>query len=39
MNNYFDKLNTSLFSMLNKEEILKTGMWGENSQCIRLNGA
>ena len=39
MNNYFDKLNTSLFSLLNKGEILKTGMWGENSQFIRINGA
>ena len=39
MNEYFDKLNTSLFSLLNSGEILKTGMWGENSQFIRINGA
>ena len=39
MNEYFDKLNTSLFSLLNSGEILKTGMWGENSQFIRINNA
>ena len=37
MNEYFDKLNTLLFSLLNSGEILKTGMWGENSQFIRIN--
>ena len=39
MNEYFDKLNTSIFSLLNSGEILKTGMWGEDSQFIRINGA
>ena len=39
MNEYFDKLNILLFSLLNSGEILKTGMWGENSQFIRINGA
>ena len=39
MNNYFEQLNKNLFSILNDGEILKTGMWGENSQFIRINGA
>ena len=39
MNEYFDKINNTLFSLLKNDEILKTGMWGENSQFIRINGA
>ena len=34
---YFKTLNDSLFGFLKNEEIVKTGMWGENSQFIRLN--
>ena len=39
MNQYFKKINEYIFSKLNKNEILKTGMWGENSQFIRLNNS
>jgi len=39
MNNYFNKLNDRLFSALNSEEILKTSMWGESSQFIRINNS
>jgi len=39
MNNYFNKLNDKLFSALNNDEILKTSMWGENSQFIRVNNS
>ena len=39
MNDYFKKLNQYLFSLLGKEEVLKTSMWGENSQFIRLNNS
>ena len=39
MNNYFNKLNDKLFSALNSEEILKTSMWGESSQFIRINNS
>ena len=37
MDKYFALINKYLFSLLNNEEILKVGMWGENSQFIRLN--
>ena len=39
MNTYFKKLNNSLFSLLSEDEILKTEMWGENSQFIRVNNS
>ena len=39
MNDYFNKLNKYLFSLLGRHEILKTSMWGENSQFIRLNNS
>ena len=39
MDNYFNKLNDHLFTSLNKSEILKTSMWGESSQFIRLNNS
>ena len=39
MNQYFKKLNKYLFSLLQSNEILKTAMWGENSQFIRLNNS
>ena len=39
MNDYFNKLNDKLFSALNNDEILKTSMWGENSQFIRVNNS
>ena len=39
MDNYFKKINEYLFSLLNKDEILKTSMWGENSQFIRFNNS
>ena len=38
-NQYFNDLNNFLFSLLTSDEILKTGMWGENSQFIRLNNS
>ena len=38
-NKYFKKLNDFLFSSLQNNEIVKTGMWGENSQFIRLNNS
>ena len=37
--NYFNKINDYVFSLLKGREILKTGMWGENSQFIRLNNS
>ena len=37
--NYFNKINDYVFSLLKGSEILKTGMWGENSQFIRLNNS
>ena len=39
MNNYFKTINEYLFSLLKKDEILKTSIWGENSQFIRLNNS
>ena len=39
MDSYFKKLNELLFNELLDSEILKTGMWGENSQFIRLNNS
>ena len=39
MDSYFKKLNEMLFNELLNSEILKTGMWGENSQFIRLNNS
>ena len=39
MDNYFNKINEYLFSLLTNEEILKVGMWGETSQFIRLNNS
>ena len=39
MDNYFNKINEYLFSLLTSEEILKVGMWGETSQFIRLNNS
>jgi len=39
MDNYFNKINEYLFSLLNETEILKTSMWGESSQFIRLNNS
>ena len=39
MNEYFNKINKSLFENLKGNEILKTSVWGENSQFIRVNGA
>ena len=39
MDKYFNIINEYLFSLLNKEEILKTSLWGENSQFIRLNNS
>ena len=39
MNEYFNKLNKALFSTLTNEDILKTSMWGENSQFIRINNS
>ena len=38
-NKYFNKINEYLFSLLKNDEILKTGMWGESSQFIRLNNS
>ena len=34
---YFKDLNSHLFTNLANSEIVKIGMWGENSQFIRLN--
>ena len=39
MDNYFNKLNDHLFTSLSKSEILKTSIWGESSQFIRLNNS
>ena len=39
MDKYFGIINEYLFSLLNDKEILKVGMWGENSQFIRLNNS
>ena len=39
MNEYFNKINNTLFKNLKGNEILKTSVWGENSQFIRVNGA
>ena len=39
MNKYYKELNDYIFSKLSKDEILKTGMWGENSQFIRMNNS
>ncbi len=39
MNKYFNQLNDFIFSALKSGEILKTSMWGENSQFIRINTA
>ena len=39
MNKYFNQLNDFIFSALKSGEILKTSMWGENSQFIRINNA
>ena len=39
MDKYFNELNDNLFDLLNEKEILKTSMWGENSQFIRLNNS
>ena len=39
MNEYFNKINNTLFENLKGNEILKTSVWGENSQFIRVNGA
>ena len=39
MNNYFKTINEYLFVLLKKDEILKTSIWGENSQFIRLNNS
>ena len=39
MDKYFNIINEYLFALLNKEEIIKTGMWGEKSQFIRLNNS
>ena len=39
MNKYFNQLNDSIFSTLKSGEVLKTSMWGENSQFIRINNA
>ena len=39
MDNYFNKINEYLFSLLTSEEILTVGMWGETSQFIRLNNS
>ena len=39
MNKYFNQLNDFIFSALKSSEILKTSMWGENSQFIRINNA
>ena len=38
-NDYYNDLNSYLFSLLNKDEIIKTSIWGENSQFIRLNNS
>ena len=39
MDKYFNELNNTLFSLLTKDEVLKNGMWGENSQFIRINNS
>ena len=39
MNNYFNKLNNFIFSLLSDNEIVKVGLWGESSQFIRLNNS
>ena len=39
MKEYFNKINNFLFASLNTDEVLKTGMWGEISQFIRLNNS
>jgi len=39
MNEYFNNLNNVLFATLNNDDILKTSMWGENSQFIRINNS
>ena len=38
-NEYYNDLNSYLFSLVTKNEIIKTSMWGENSQFIRLNNS
>ena len=38
-NEYYNNLNSYLFSLLKSKEIIKTSMWGENSQFIRLNNS
>jgi len=38
-NKYFNQINEYLFSSLNDKEVLKTRLWGENSQFIRLNNS
>ena len=38
-NEYYNDLNSYLFSLLKSNEIIKTSMWGENSQFIRLNNS
>ena len=38
-NEYYNDLNSYLFSLVTKDEIIKTSMWGENSQFIRLNNS
>ena len=39
MNDYFNKLNDFLFSLLSDNEIIKVGLWGESSQFIRFNNS
>jgi len=39
MNQYFNTINDYIFSQLSSDEFIKTGMWGENSQFIRLNNS